>query len=414
MSDKITGTNILLSVLKKDILLYSRNTLYLFLTILSLVFFIVIFWLVPDKVDEDLNLAVAPPVKTMVLEGKDYLESRGVSAFLLQLIDEEDISFSEEGVALVEFDNEAQMLKALKGEIDVFQVADGTFIPYDQSIDGEKPADAKKIRLDMGISFSPSFIGEVLHGDISAVTIYTDAEVSEDIKVALQGFIREMAFQLAGRDMPVEFPAEDAIIIGYDRLGDQISMRDKMIPMIAFFMLMMETFALASLISNEVLQRTITALLVTPLRVWHFLMAKTIFGTLLAMGQVTLILLLTGAFSASNWVLLLLTVLLGSLLFTAVAMVVGSAGKDFIGQLMFSFIFLIPLMIPAFSVLFPGSVAAWVSYLPSYPIVELFYNVSILDASWADSLHSLLFALFWVVVLYSAGLFVLKRKVDTL
>jgi len=414
MNDKITGTNILFSVLKKDILLYSRNTLYLFLTTLSLVFFIVIFWLVPDTVDEDITLAVSPSIRTMVLEGKEYLESRGVPGFLLQLIDEEDIALSEEGLSLVEFDNEAMMIKALKGEIDVFKNADGKFIPYDQSIDGEKPADAKKIRLDMGISFSPSFIGEVLHGDVSSVTIYLDAEVPDDIKVALQGFIREMAFQLAGRDMPVEFPAEDAIIIGYDRLGDQISMRDKMIPMIAFFMLMMETFALASLISNEVLQRTITALLVTPLRVWHFLMAKTIFGTLLAMGQVTLILLLTGAFSASNWALLLLTVLLGSLLFTAVAMVVGAAGKDFIGQLMFSFIFLIPLMIPAFSVLFPGSVAAWVSYLPSYPIVDLFYSVSILDASWADSLQSLLLAFFWVVVLYSAGLFILKRKVDTL
>jgi ABC-2 type transport system permease protein len=185
-------------------------------------------------------------------------------------------------------------------------------------------------------------------------------------------------------------------------------------PLIAFFIMMMETFALASLISNEVLQRTVTALLVTPLRVWHFLLAKTLFGTILAMGQAVIVLALVGAFTTANWLLLLIIVLLGSLLFTAVAMLVGSAGKDFIGQLMFSMLFLIPLMIPSFAVLFPGSAAPWVKLLPSYPIVRLLYDVTIYETLWAESLTLLGYAALWALILYSAGLFVLKRKVARL
>jgi len=223
-----------------------------------------------------------------------------------------------------------------------------------------------------------------------------------------------MAYQMAGYELPVEFPDEDTVILGSDRLGEQISMRARMRPLIAFFIMMMETFALASLISNEVLQRTVTALLVTPLRVRHFLLAKTIFGTILAMGQAVIVLALVGAFTATNWLLLLVVALLGSLLFTAVAMLVGSAGKDFIGQLMFSLLFLIPLMIPSFAVLFPGSVAAWVKFLPSYPIVRLLYDVTIQGTLWADSLTYLGYAALWALILYGTGLLVLKRKVATL
>ena len=115
-----------------------------------------------------------------------------------------------------------------------------------------------------------------------------------------------------------------------------------------------------------------------------------------------------------NWPLLLVIVLLGSLLFTAVAMLVGAAGKDFIGQLMFSLLFIIPLMIPAFAVLFPGSAASWVRVLPSYPIVRLLYDVTIHGSLWSDSITFIIYAVLWALVLYGAGLFVLKKKVAAL
>ncbi len=414
MKKTVSNRGLLLAILKKDIRVYSRNMIYLFLTVLSLTFFVAIFWLVPDTVDEDITFAISPPLDELLSEGRETLQAQGVPPQLLEEFDEIDAAFEEEGLALVEFEDEVQLKKAVSGELEVYRTDQGQFITHDPGSDQKAPDNTTRVNLDIGMSFPLSFFSDAVLGEKPVVTVYADAAVPEEIRGAMQGFIREMAYQLAGHELPVELPAEEMIILGQDRMGDQISMRDRMRPLIAFFILMMETFALASLISNEILQRTVTALMVTPMRAWHFLLAKTIFGTILAMGQAVIVLAFVGAFTAANWPLLLVIVLLGSLLFTAVAMLVGSAGKDFIGQLMFSFLFLIPLMIPSFAVLFPGSVAAWVRMLPSYPIVRLLFDVTIHEALWSDSVEYLAYAGLWTLVLYGVGLFVLKRKVNAL
>lgn len=414
MNKAVSNVEVLLAILKKDIKVYSRNMIYLFLTILSLVFFVVIFWMVPDTVDEELRFAISPSLEDIFNEGKASLLAQGAPEEVIGELEAVEAAFKEEGLVLVELENETVLRRVVSGELDVYKTDQGRFIVHDPDGEMEKPADAKKINLDIGILFPTSFLADTIMGQKSKVTVFANAAVPEELRGAMQGFIREMAYELAGHDLPVEVPAEETVILGTDRIGDQISMRARMRPLIAFFIMMMETFALASLISNEVLQRTVTALLVTPMRVWQFLMAKTLFGTALAMVQAVIILLFVGAFNAANWLLLLVIVLLGSLLFTAVAMFVGSAGKDFIGQLMYSMLFIIPLMIPSFAVLFPGTVATWISFLPSYPIVKLLYDVTIHELLWTDTISYLLYALLWVLILYGAGLFVLKRKVALL
>jgi len=414
MNKTISTGRLLAAVLKKDIRIYSRNSIYLFLTVLSLVFFVAIFWIVPDSVDEELPFAITPPLSVIFEASKAELLAAGFPVEDAARLAELESTFEEEGLQLIEFAGEDELKKAITGELLVYKTVEGSYIFIDPELDEKAPKGANKVSLGVGISFSPTFFSEVLMQRKPQVTVYADAAVPEEIRGAMQGFVRELAFMLAGKELPVELPPDDTIIRGRDRLGEQISMRARMRPLIAFFIMMMETFALASLISNEVLQRTVTALLVTPLKVSHFLLSKTIFGTILALGQALIVLALVGAFTATNWLLLLLIVILGSLLFTAVAMLVGSAGKDFIGQLMFSLLFLIPLMIPAFAVLFPGSVASWVRVLPSYPIVKLLYDVTIHETMWADSMALLGIAALWALVIFAAGLFVLKRKVATL
>jgi ABC-2 type transport system permease protein len=153
---------------------------------------------------------------------------------------------------------------------------------------------------------------------------------------------------------------------------------------------------------------------VTPARVSDFLAAKTIFGTGLALGQGLIVLALVGAFTADNWSVLIVTMLLGAMMFTGIAMVVGSSGKDFMGQLFYSMLFIIPLMIPTFSVLFPGSAAAWVRAMPTYPIINTLVETSIYEAGWSEVWSQLLYALAWVAAIYGIGLVSLKRKVESL
>jgi ABC-2 type transport system permease protein len=185
-------------------------------------------------------------------------------------------------------------------------------------------------------------------------------------------------------------------------------------PMLIFMMLLMETFAMSSLVSTEVLQRTVTAVLVTPAKVGDFLAAKTIFGTMLALTQALIILLIVGGLTASNWSLVLTVILMGAVMFTGVALLVGAAGKDFMGQLFYAMLFVIPMIIPSFSVLFPGTASVWVQAIPTYPIIDVLVGSTTYGATWADSWAPLGYAAVWLVVLYGAGLFALKRKVESL
>ncbi len=402
------------AILRKDLRAYSRNKVYLFLTVLSLVFFVLIFWVIPDTVEENIMLGMAPPLETVMEESVPELIALGIDPGELNLFVEDDLAEEAEGIELVELEDEAQLRSVIEGELELYRDADGDFLLYEADSGADIPDDAEQISLDIGLVIPEMFIADMVQGNNTTVTIFTDAAVPEEIQLAMQSFARELAFQFAGRQLPVEFPEEEVIVLGEDRAGEQIPFRDRMKPLFALFILMVETFAMASLISTEVLQRTVTALRVTPMKIVHFLTAKTIFGTGLALGQGLLILALIGAFTLENWPLLTLTMFLGAVLFTSLAMIIGSAGKDFMGQLMHAMIIIIPLIIPAFAVLFPGTAATWVQIIPSYPVVDLLVGITIYEMSWSESWWSLVYASLWVVVLYMVGLIILKRKVETL
>ncbi len=415
MTSTVSRASILKALLKKELLAYSRDKLYLFLTILSLVFMVGIFWVLPDSVEETISLGVSPPVQSIVDDATDTLRAMGATDEQLAAIDATDLTQTEEGLEFVEFEDEDQMSAVIKGTLELWRTESGEQIFRDPEGDEDKPKDADRIKLDIGIAFPDDFIVDVAaKADDITVNVYSDAGVPEEIQGAMRSFVREAAYQFAGQELPVDMPDENAIVLGQDRAGDQVSLRDKLRPMLAFMVLLIESMAMASLISVEVLQRTATAVLVTPVKLVDFLTAKTIFGTGLALSQGLIVLVLVGAFTPENWAILFVTMLIGSVMFTGEAMIVGAAGKDFLGQLFYSMLFTVPLIIPTFSVLFPGSAAVWVQVIPTYPVIDTLVGVTVYGESWAESWQSLLYATAWLVVLYGAGLFTLKRKVETL
>ncbi len=406
---------ILRALLRKEFIAYSRDKLYLFLTLLTLVFVIGVFWIMPDSVDETITLAVSPPVETLIAEGIETFRAMGVPEEQLAEIAEADLAEEEEGVDLVGFDDVAEMTAVIEGSLEAWRTDADEIVLRDTEAGDPRPADSRRVNVDIGIAFPAGFIADVASGTEGVtVTVYSDAAVPAEIENAMTSFVREAAYQLAGRDLPVTMPDEETIVLGVDRAGDQVSYRDKLVPMLAFMILLMETFSMASLISVEVLQRTVTAVLVTPARIADVLAAKSIFGTGMALVQGMIVLGLVGAFTADNWWLLLIAVLLGSMMFTGVAMIVGAAGKDFLGQLFYAMAFTVPLILPAISVLWPGSAALWVQAIPTFPVLDALVNITIYEAAWADVWRSFGFAAVWVAVLYGAGLFTLKRKVESL
>jgi ABC-2 type transport system permease protein len=354
------------AIIAKDLTAFSRDRFLLVITVLGLVFYVAVFWVLPDTVDETITLGVAPAEAGALLAGI--------------------LAEGDEGVELVVFGSAGELATAV------------------ESVDGEVVA---------GMSFPPDFIEAVAAGRETTVRVFVRGDAPEVIQQAIGGMVRELAYLAAGSLPPVTFPESETVVLGPDRAGDQVSMQERMRPLFAFFVLLVETFALASLVASEIQSRTATAIVVSPARVSDFLAAKGVFGTGLAFTEAVLLMLLVGAL-ASNVPTILVVLLLGALLVTGFGLLAGSSGKDFLGILFWSMLFMIPLAIPAFGVLFPGSASGFVRLLPSWGLVEGILRSTAYGVPLSELGVEMAALAGWVVVAFTAGWLVLRRKVMTL
>jgi ABC-2 type transport system permease protein len=369
MSRSISRIAIIMAIMKKDLNEFTRDRLWLILSVFSIVMFVILFRIVPGSVDETLRIGIHH-------EGMDWL--------IQEFATEEN-----EGLAVIEFNSTEELKAAVVGELKL-----------------EK-------EISIGIDFPQDFIKKLRFKEKSTVNVYVGPGVPAEISRAMSSMVREIAFEIMGNDLPITEPDEKTIILGEDRAGNQIPLKDKMSPMLVFFLLVTETLALASLISSEIQSRTVTALRVTPARTGDVLVAKAVFGTFLAFGQALILLI---AFQAldQNAVLLLTIILLASLMAAGIGMITGSSGKDFITTLFFGMLFLVPMMVPAIAVMFPGSASFWVKLLPSYGLIQGIMGITAYGKSYADLVSEIGHIITWVIIILGAGLFTLKRKVEML
>jgi ABC-2 type transport system permease protein len=411
MIRRLSRTASVTTLIKREFLAYSRDRLFLLLTGLTLVFVAVVFWIAPAEVEDRLTVGISPPLG-LLLAGAASIAEEIEMPDLAPGAPLESFPAWEDGLQFVQLERETDLRALLGGDLEAWLQEDGTVSLH--HVDGQdaQPGSAERLRPTVGLAFPERFVPRLIAADPELIVrVYTHATVAPEIRAALVSFVREFAYRISGQELPVSLPSEEMMILGPDRAGDQTPIRARLIPLVAFMILLMETLSLSSLISKEVLQRTVTAVLVTPVRVGDFLLAKTLFGTGLAFGQSVLALGLVGAFTGQNWPILMVTLLIGGLMFTAVAMVVGAAGKDFIGQLFYSMLITIPLLIPALAVLFPGSTAAWVRLLPTFPLLDALLGATASREGWGELWAPLSIGAGWVVALYGVGLLTLRRKV---
>lgn len=370
MSAQVSRAAIIWAILRKDLREYSRERFFVVVSVIGILFYALAFWLMPSSVDESFAVGIHQT-------GMDEI-------FAAAMGDQ------AAGIELVHFET-VEALEAALGMGDA------------------EPAEP----LAIGLAFPDDFLQRVAAGQQTTVRVYVDANVPVELQRAMESFVREIAYALSGNPLPVADPDREVIVLGEDRVGDQIPFREKIRPLFAFFALIIETFALSSLIATEIQARTVTAVLVSPTRISDFLAAKGILGTGLAFAQAVLLLLIIGSF-ATQPVVLLAAILLGAVLVTGCGLIAGAAGKDFIETLFYGVAFMIPLVIPAIAVLFPGTAAAWVQVLPSYGLVQTMVLASAYNAGWPDVLPYLGMLAGWCLVAFVAGLVILKRRVETL
>lgn len=359
--DQVPHRSLVGAILRKDLQAFSRDRFFTLVTVLGLAAYAGVFWLMPGDVNETVQVGVHAPDAVAA-----QLEEQG-----------------GEGIEFATFDSTEALRSAVRsGDRDVVA----------------------------GLDLPAGFIEKASRGEPATVRLYMTGDTPEAVRTAIAGFARELANGIAGNPLPVELEDE---VLGVDRTGAQIPPRERLLPLLAFFVLMLETLALASLVAGEIRSRTVTAVLATPAALRDFLTAKAAMGTLLAFTEAALLMLLLGAFG-SNTPLLLVVLLLGAILVTGVGLLTGSTGRDFLGIVFMGVVLMVPLAIPAVAALFPGSASKWVMVIPTYPLVEAIIGTIAEGAGWRQMLPYLAALAGWCAVVFTAGMLVLGRKVRTL
>ena len=359
----VSRATIIGTIIRKDFQAFLRDKFYFYMSIVGLVAYVAIFWVLPDTVDEDITIGAT---------------GAGIENLLEQVAGDET-----GGLTIVAFDSRETLMTAVEeGDQDVA----------------------------LGLAFPEDFFAAIAAGETATVSVMATADLPDELRTAMDSFIKEAAFATSGSPLPVDYQEE---ILGVDRLGDQVSLREKFRPLLAFLVLLIEMMSLAGLIASEMQQRTVTAVITTPATLADFLTAKIIFGALLAFVQVVILLIAIQSLGTAP--LLMLTILLlGALMVTGFALIAGAFGKDFISVLFWSMLFMIPMLIPAFGLLFPGTASVWIQAIPSYGLVEAITGTTAYGEGWAEALPNLGLVLAWTAVAFIAGLGILRRKVQSL
>lgn len=378
-------------MVKKDLAEYGRDRLWAFLTILVLVFVIAIFWVLPDNVDETIDVGVQGLANPAALGAQEA---------------------SEEGMTLVAFTSEDDLRRVVSGQAEAWLVDDETVVVAG---DADPPEGAEPTDVSIGLVFAEDFFEAAAGGEQTEVTVYVDGAVPQEIKSAMSSLVRELAFAVSGTDLPVSTPDpnEAYVVLGEDRVGNQTTARDAFRPIFVFLILLMEMFVMSSLIAKEIQDRTVSAVLVTPATTGDVLAAKGITGAISGLAQAVIVLVAIDALGTEP-VLILTFMLLGAVMVSGTAMIAGSSGKDFIGTLFYGTAFMIPLMIPAFGALFPGTSSLWIRLLPSYPLIDGLVEITTYGGGWAETVPQLGALLGWCIVLFGLGWLILRRKVHSL
>lgn len=393
MSRPVSHPRIVWAIVRKDVGEYARDRLWAFLTVFVLVFVVLIFWLLPNDVDESIDVGIA-----------GLPDAAAVAS----------LEAGEQGLALIPFASAADLEDVIAGEAKAFR-AGGETVVIPAGSDAAEPEGASRADVRIGLAFPADFFAATSSGNPTEVTVFVDRGVPEEVTGAMTGLVREVAFVVAGAELPVTTtsPTETYVVLGEDRVGNQATARDSFRPIFVFLILLMELFVMASLIAKEIQDRTVTAVLVTPATIGDVLAAKGIAGALSGMAQAVIVLLAIDALGTQP-ALILTLMLLGSIMVAGTAMVAGSVGKDFMSTLFYGMAFMVPLMIPAFGALFPGQPSLWIRALPSYPLVEGLVAVATFGDGWGDTMPQLTALLAWCIALFALGWVVLKRKVQTL
>lgn len=349
------NTRVIKALLKKDVKLFISNRFYFLITVIGLVFYVGMYFILPSKVDEKLSLAMYAPVMPPAFDQLMNQEGAEVKLFP-----------SEDSLKQAVLAGDYQVAIALPANIMDVWAADG------------KPE----------------------------IAVYYSSTAPPEISAAIVTLVKELSYTQTGKALNFDTTEE---VLGADMLGAQIALRDRMRPLLAVFILLVEVLTLASLISVEIEQGTARALLVTPMRVSDLFIAKGILGVVLALGQAVLFMAVVGGFNQQP-LIMLITLLLGSVMVVGTGFLLASLARDVMAVTGWGMLILILFAIPGFGTAIPGLLSDWAKVIPSYYLTDTVNRIANYGAVWGDVSLNLAILTGFTVLVLTGGMVALRRR----
>jgi len=255
-----------------------------------------------------------------------------------------------------------------------------------------------------GVAVSPGALADHMRGGQLRITLYIPSDIPEELRDSVEVLLQTALAE--GGDPALEIEEE---VLGRDMLGEQIAPRSRMRPLLAIVIVMFEIFGLANLISEEIEHRTLQAVLTTPVTTAEVVTSKAITGVFIAFSQALFFSAVAGALAVKP-LIILVTLLLGALLAAGVGFLVASIARDFMTVIVVSMIIMIILIVPGFTVIFPGAFTGWIKAVPAHYLVDTVHRVTNFGAGWSEVWRNILILVGFDAVIFGAGILVLRRK----
>jgi ABC-2 type transport system permease protein len=342
------------ALIEKDLKLFFRNQFFALITGLGLVFYLVLYFLLPVNVDQTLPLGL-------------YVQGLPAASINLPL---------GEGLTVQNFDSREAMVQAVEA---------GDYLA--------------------GLSLPAAAFNAIRRGEPTTLEMYYAPGTVPEMREAINSVLASRINALAAPETTVNRITE---VVG-PQVEHPLSIRDRVLPTLLMLILTIEVMGLATLIVEEVEQGTAAAVLTTPLGLTQFLTSKAIMGMGLAFVQVFFVAAVTGQlFNAP--LLITVTLLLGCLFITGVGFLIASVARDMVSVMAWGILFLVVLVLPSITVMLPAMGSGWIRYIPSFYLVDTLHQVTNYGASWGDvSLHLLTLLVIGVGTLL-IGSAVLRRR----
>ena len=162
--------SIIRTIVRKDVAEFLRNQFFVFMTVLVLIVWVVVYWLLPDSVDENIAIGVHLEGFELALPATD--QDGGV------------------GLTPIVYDSPAELRSA---------VEDGT----DDVV--------------AGIAVPAGFAEAVAAGEQPTVEIFVPAGLGDDERLLVEGLVDGIAFALAGEELAFG-PRREMNVLGVDRV----------------------------------------------------------------------------------------------------------------------------------------------------------------------------------------------------